>query len=1168
MKKKITCLAVLLLCFLLLSALAACKKEEPAPAALTGAEITGTLKEEYVRNEAMDLSGITVTASYDDGTTKVFTVKDDAVSVTGGDTQASGADFTLTVRFASFEKVFHYSVRDTVLTLVLGDGSCSGERSFTFSTPENYTDLTDYLPVPDDENKEFAGWFTDAAFRTPVESNFGGKVDTSADTTLYAGDDIDYTDVFSYEEVNGEITLTELSSSMLLGTGRLTIPDTVRLRPVTKIGENFISEYYAGWLEYDELYFCENSAVREIGKSAFAGWKALKNIVFPATLIRIDASAFCATGIEELHFPASLERIGENAFEANDSLVLLDFGTSPKLSEIGMSAFRYCRALPEVTLPESLSALGIYAFSGCESLTEVTIGANLKNIGLHAFQSCANLAQFRVDSLNTAYQAIDGNLYSKDGKTFIRYCFGKNEEEFALPEGVTTIYESAFDSLLVNTTLERIILPESLVSIEDYAFRSTGASFTIPAGVSRISEFAFSNSAITWFAVAEKNNTFCVLDGVLYSKDMTELVAIPTLYPISRYVLDARVKRILPGAFNYNDTVSEFVIPADSALEVIEARALIPFQAKELNGIFIEKATPFRLAPGAMHNNETVINRSFLLYIGAEHLGDYLAAWGDYETLSGNGIAEYVMGTDRICQEILDRIAGTIGAFSDADTLLAALKDFLQEKLDDLEYRQYSVYGEFTDIMRILNGAYRSGADLSQIREELIAFENTLIGFLTDLYAGNIGNVEEFILQTNFRTIYAHYLLIPAEIRAQMSDFSAGMTAILAETERIAAIQQEILTKAPVVAENIEKFDVDTARWIMENYQLYNLVYVSCQWSDLMHIYRVQCSLMIYDFLEAGISADSLQTLRGLLGDDYTETPCIEMYLKGYFRSESARAELYRYSDFVAARAALELATPDLVAQINREVEEFDFSQFDLANALRVIRNYDGLSLAEQDFSVVLQYSALRYRSALLRLTGMKISEATYAEASSLLADVKRYDNEFSREISCVSDEELADFAEKEQQLLAACEKKNAAFIATVKAEGKGGKHTPAEMEALYQAVMDDSLLSYLTITVTDADGNPLTLNLMEAYNSIMRRLLIREFAADFDSVSEDNYYDAYYRIYGGFIGGMYVNGISFYERLESQEASAYYEPLLLTQEEILHYNDLLEQFNKILLGE
>ena len=67
------------------------------------------------------------------------------------------------------------------------------------------------------------------------------------------------------------------------------------------------------------------------------------------------------------------------------------------------------------------------------------------------------------------YQTIDGNLYSKDGKTLLRYDPGNDSTSFVVPDFVESIGEYAFCAC---DSLESIIIPESVVNIGDCAFAS------------------------------------------------------------------------------------------------------------------------------------------------------------------------------------------------------------------------------------------------------------------------------------------------------------------------------------------------------------------------------------------------------------------------------------------------------------------------------------------------------------------------------------------------------------------------------------------------------------------------------------------------------------------------------------------------------------------------
>ncbi len=84
-----------------------------------------------------------------------------------------------------------------------------------------------------------------------------------------------------------------------------------------------------------------------------------------------------------------------------------------------------------------------------------------------AFNACYRLTNIIVSEKNTAYKSIDGNLYSKDGATLVRYAIGKRATSFTIPDGVTSIGSYAFES---HENLRNIIIPDCVERIGYYAF--------------------------------------------------------------------------------------------------------------------------------------------------------------------------------------------------------------------------------------------------------------------------------------------------------------------------------------------------------------------------------------------------------------------------------------------------------------------------------------------------------------------------------------------------------------------------------------------------------------------------------------------------------------------------------------------------------------------------
>ena len=94
--------------------------------------------------------------------------------------------------------------------------------------------------------------------------------------------------------------------------------------------------------------------VTEIGESAFANCKSLKNVTIPEGITSITPSMFAdCTSLESVMIPAGV-------------------------TEISMEAFRQCTSLKSVSIPKSVTSIGHRAFRDCPKLKDVRYGSTTK----------------------------------------------------------------------------------------------------------------------------------------------------------------------------------------------------------------------------------------------------------------------------------------------------------------------------------------------------------------------------------------------------------------------------------------------------------------------------------------------------------------------------------------------------------------------------------------------------------------------------------------------------------------------------------------------------------------------------------------------------------------------------------------------------------------------
>jgi hypothetical protein len=84
-----------------------------------------------------------------------------------------------------------------------------------------------------------------------------------------------------------------------------------------------------------------------------------------------------------------------------------------------------------------------------------------------AFYWCGNLTTIEMDKANRVYAERDGVLFNKAFTELVRFPAGKTVSSYAVPDGVTTIGDSAFSGC---RNLNSVTIPTGLTTIENDAF--------------------------------------------------------------------------------------------------------------------------------------------------------------------------------------------------------------------------------------------------------------------------------------------------------------------------------------------------------------------------------------------------------------------------------------------------------------------------------------------------------------------------------------------------------------------------------------------------------------------------------------------------------------------------------------------------------------------------
>ncbi|NCA67957.1 MAG: leucine-rich repeat domain-containing protein [Clostridia bacterium] len=169
--------------------------------------------------------------------------------------------------------------------------------------------------------------------------------------------------------------------------------------------------------------------------------------------------------------------------------------------------------------------IGDRAFSGNYDIETVFISYTVKEIKTSSFIGCTMIHHYYVDENSEYFMSSNGILFSKDKKKLIYYPASRQAEKYIIPTGTEELGDYSF-------------------------FFSSLKKLVIPASLNIISYTAFVDCYIlNEFTVTEGCAAFTVVESVLFTSDMTELIKFPVENGMKTYTIPDGVKIIYPCAF-------------------------------------------------------------------------------------------------------------------------------------------------------------------------------------------------------------------------------------------------------------------------------------------------------------------------------------------------------------------------------------------------------------------------------------------------------------------------------------------------------------------------------------------------------------------------------------------------------------------------------------------
>lgn len=244
-----------------------------------------------------------------------------------------------------------------------------------------------------------------------------------------------------------------------------------------------------------------------IGVGILLKWNGNDSVVSVPYGVTLVADAFFENNsVEEIELPSSVTRIGTDAFR--DAVNLKSVAIPESVTRIDTYVFYGCRSLRTINIPDSVTNIGSSAFRGCEKLIRFDFPPNIIKLESYVLGECIRLSDVSIPS---AVESINVNAFSgsplvqlqvtydSEGERFAKdnnisytyalqqtkdYIYSRNDNDIQILRYIGKLVEvevpEKIDGIPVkhintaafqdNQIVKKVILPDSIVSVGDWAF--------------------------------------------------------------------------------------------------------------------------------------------------------------------------------------------------------------------------------------------------------------------------------------------------------------------------------------------------------------------------------------------------------------------------------------------------------------------------------------------------------------------------------------------------------------------------------------------------------------------------------------------------------------------------------------------------------------------------